>query len=152
MFESSNDAQCALPKNLNLTRETGYQTQTQMQATRHRRAVSTGVKRQVAAAQGWRCVVCRELLPAAYEVDHRVALQFGGTNHPSNLQALCRDCHGQKTIVESATTCPRCHATYSAYFGKHTCRDLRGKFTSPLAKRGGGGEPPQAISASQCES
>jgi len=33
-----------------------------------------------------------------FEVDHKVDLRYGGTNHVSNLVALCRNCHGEKTM------------------------------------------------------
>lgn len=32
----------------------------------------------------------------AYEVDHKISLQYGGSNHPSNLQLLCSDCNASK--------------------------------------------------------
>ena len=34
----------------------------------------------------------------SYEIDHHIPLFKGGTNDISNLQALCRNCHGRKTI------------------------------------------------------
>ena len=41
---------------------------------------------------------CKQILDASYEVDHITPLYKGGTNDLNNLQALCRNCHGQKTI------------------------------------------------------
>ena len=38
------------------------------------------------------------MLDATYEIDHIVELQHGGTNNIDNLVALCRNCHGKKTI------------------------------------------------------
>lgn len=35
-----------------------------------------------------------------YHIDHIVELQHGGTNHHSNLQALCPQCHAVKTNFE----------------------------------------------------
>ena len=46
--------------------------------------------------QCWLCVYCRETLTLGYEVDHVEPLARGGTNHPSNLQALCRTCNRRK--------------------------------------------------------
>ncbi len=37
----------------------------------------------------------------AEEVDHIVRLADGGTDHPSNLQSLCEDCHKEKTAAEN---------------------------------------------------
>jgi hypothetical protein len=63
-----------------------------------KRSVSDARKKVVAAGQGWTCAHCHETLEASYEVDHVVELQDGGTNDASNLMALCRNCHGRKTL------------------------------------------------------
>ena len=63
-----------------------------------KRSVSEARKKAVAAGQGWQCGHCAETLEATYEVDHVVELQDGGTNDMSNLAALCRNCHGRKTL------------------------------------------------------
>jgi 5-methylcytosine-specific restriction endonuclease McrA len=42
--------------------------------------------------------MCQERLLANYEVDHMIPLWVGGSNRPHNLQALCRNCHGEKTF------------------------------------------------------
>jgi 5-methylcytosine-specific restriction endonuclease McrA len=36
-----------------------------------------------------------------YEIDHHIPLFKGGSNDISNLIALCRNCHGKKTILEN---------------------------------------------------
>lgn len=66
-----------------------------------RRSVSETKKKFVAAQQGWKCGGCQRTLPAWFEVDHQVRLDAGGSNHVSNLLALCRDCHGKKTAMEN---------------------------------------------------
>jgi hypothetical protein len=63
-----------------------------------KRSVSDARKKVVAAGQGWSCAHCHETLEASYEVDHVIELQDGGTNDVSNLMALCRNCHGRKTL------------------------------------------------------
>ncbi len=63
-----------------------------------KRSVSDARKKVVAAGQGWTCAHCHETLEASYEVDHVIELQDGGTNDVSNLMALCRNCHGRKTL------------------------------------------------------
>lgn len=35
-----------------------------------------------------------------YHIDHIIELQHGGSNHPSNLQALCPSCHSVKTYFQ----------------------------------------------------
>ncbi|ANS04343.1 hypothetical protein [uncultured Mediterranean phage] len=62
-----------------------------------KRSVSETKKKHVAASQNWRCAVCQAQLMASFEIDHKIALQDGGTNHVNNLEALCRNCHGEKT-------------------------------------------------------
>jgi hypothetical protein len=66
-----------------------------------KRSVSETKKKFVAAQQSWCCGNCKKQLPAWFEVDHKVRLEYGGSNHVDNLVALCRDCHGQKTAMET---------------------------------------------------
>jgi len=65
-----------------------------------KRSVSESKKKFVASQQKWLCKRCGETLNASYEVDHRIPLYKGGTNDISNLEALCRNCHGQKTLMD----------------------------------------------------
>jgi len=44
---------------------------------------------------------CQKQLPAWFEVDHVMKLEYGGSNDITNLVALCRDCHGKKTAYEN---------------------------------------------------
>ncbi len=64
------------------------------------RKVSESTKKMVASNQQWKCFMCHNLLDYSYEIDHNVPLFAGGTNHITNLHALCRNCHGKKTIME----------------------------------------------------
>ena len=66
-----------------------------------KRSVSETKKKFVAAQQSWTCNKCKKQLPAWFEVDHKVRLEYGGSNHVDNLEALCRDCHGRKTAMEN---------------------------------------------------
>jgi len=68
---------------------------------RNRRNVSGRMKKYVAAGQKWRCAACSSLLSASYEVDHVLPLYRGGTNSVENLQALCPNCHGSKTVRDA---------------------------------------------------
>jgi hypothetical protein len=66
-----------------------------------KRSVSETKKKYVASNQNWKCGDCGKQLTAWYEVDHKVRLEYGGSNEVSNLVALCRDCHGKKTTIEN---------------------------------------------------
>ena len=66
-----------------------------------KRSVSETKKKFVASQQNWKCDSCKQQLTAWFEVDHKVRLGSGGTNHISNLVALCRECHGKKTAFEN---------------------------------------------------
>ena len=63
-----------------------------------KRKLSETTKKVVASNQQWSCKKCNIMLDASYEVDHINPLYNGGTNDITNLQALCRNCHGMKTI------------------------------------------------------
>ena len=65
------------------------------------RKVSEQLKKIVASQQHWNCRKCKNILEATYEVDHILALEDGGNNHIQNLQALCRNCHGKKTMEDN---------------------------------------------------
>ena len=75
--------------------------QVQGQSQRIKRSVSETKKKFVAARQGWKCGDCQLQLNAWFEVDHKIRLEHGGSNHVDNLVALCRDCHGKKTTIEN---------------------------------------------------
>jgi len=66
-----------------------------------KRSVSETKKKFVASRQNWKCGDCNEQLSAWFEVDHKIRLEHGGSNHVDNLVALCRECHGCKTAMEN---------------------------------------------------
>lgn len=66
-----------------------------------KRSVSETKKKYVASNQNWKCGNCNKQLTAWFEVDHKVRLEYGGSNHVDNLVALCRECHGEKTAMEN---------------------------------------------------
>ena len=63
-----------------------------------KRSVSETKKKYVASNQSWKCGHCNQPLDHTYEVDHIMDLQYGGDNNVQNLIALCRNCHGKKTV------------------------------------------------------
>ena len=71
-----------------------------LESKKQERNVTQLMKKKVAANQKWRCGHCSTVLDASYEVDHILALYKGGGNDEQNLVALCRNCHGKKTVEE----------------------------------------------------
>lgn len=67
----------------------------------HKRNVSSLTKKMVASNQEWKCGSCNQTLDYTYEIDHHIPLFKGGSNEISNLIALCRNCHGKKTLLEN---------------------------------------------------
>jgi 5-methylcytosine-specific restriction endonuclease McrA len=68
----------------------------------HKRNVSSLTKKMVASNQQWKCGgSCNQTLDYTYEIDHHIPLFKGGSNEISNLIALCRNCHGKKTLLEN---------------------------------------------------
>ena len=65
------------------------------------RSVSGMKKKYVASIQNWKCGQCQKQLDYTYEVDHKIRLEYGGGNDVQNLIALCRECHGKKTVLET---------------------------------------------------
>ena len=65
-----------------------------------KRNVTNSQKKYIASQQEWKCGHCQKLLDHSYEVDHIKALFKGGDNSLENLVALCRNCHGIKTMNE----------------------------------------------------
>jgi len=66
-----------------------------------KRSVSETKKKYVASMQDWKCGQCRKKLSHTFEVDHKIRLEHGGGNDVTNLVALCRECHGEKTAMEN---------------------------------------------------
>jgi hypothetical protein len=66
-----------------------------------KRSVSETKKKYVASNQNWVCGKCSKQLNHTFEIDHKIRLEYGGTNEVDNLIALCRNCHGEKTAMEN---------------------------------------------------
>ena len=107
-----------------------------------RRHLGESMKKRVGASQEWKCAKCAKLLPATFQVDHVIPHAIGGSDHPSNLEALCVECHAAKSQSENAriahhkkleklctrsseVPCWTCHRVVSTYF-EHAC-DHRGE-------------------------
>lgn len=62
------------------------------------------LKRRIYARDGGHCCMCGRVVDLHdSELDHRVALQFGGDNSEYNLWTLCIECHSGKSAREAST-------------------------------------------------
>jgi hypothetical protein len=69
-----------------------------IQRKQKRNVLTPLLKKKIASNQKWKCKTCHQLLDYTYEIDHIHPVYKGGTNNINNLQALCRHCHGKKTL------------------------------------------------------
>ena len=69
-----------------------------------RKSVSPLVSKQEAARQRFRCAICNRLFDdQLWDLDHIVPLFRGGSNHLSNIRAICRACHMQVSATQRAS-------------------------------------------------
>jgi 5-methylcytosine-specific restriction endonuclease McrA len=101
-----------------------------MYKNNRRIASSTRTIKIVGFRQKWKCKLCGEMLKSTFQIDHKRALKDGGTNDLNNLQALCCECHAEKTQREYITPqqkalfCHLCKCYYSRFFPNHKCYSL----------------------------
>jgi len=66
-----------------------------------------GLKRRIYVRDGGHCCMCGRVVDLHdSELDHRIALQFGGDNDERNLWTLCVVCHSGKSSREAASDQP----------------------------------------------
>ena len=66
-----------------------------------RQCINKHVRKEVICKQNSQCNTCtKPLTEYNTNIDHKIGVQFGGTNDEDNLQALCVECHSEKTIKE----------------------------------------------------
>ena len=66
-----------------------------------RRKWKPAEREQIAIKQDNKCNRCQATLSMYFHIDHKTALQYGGLDDTENLQALCYECHIQKSILEN---------------------------------------------------
>ena len=60
------------------------------------------LKRRIWLRDAGQCCLCGRVVDLCdSELDHRIALQFGGGNEETNLWTLCTECHRQKSVSEN---------------------------------------------------
>jgi hypothetical protein len=57
---------------------------------------------RLAAAQGWRCAICSEMLTEAFHADHRVPWSESFDDSDENIQIICYEDHMAKTSKEAS--------------------------------------------------
>ena len=63
---------------------------------------------RLAAAHGWRCTICQEMLSEAFHADHRTPWSECFDDSDENIQIICVEDHQRKTSEENS--CRRRHA------------------------------------------
>ena len=66
-----------------------------------RSKITPSLRLEIKERQNHTCGMCKKQLSDIFQLDHTVALQFGGTNDPDNLMVLCCECHATKSIREN---------------------------------------------------
>lgn len=85
----------------NMTNNETEPPQPHQKSRNKRKCISKVVRQRVVETQENACGECKQTLTLYYEMDHIIALQFGGTDEETNLMALCRECHAKKSITEN---------------------------------------------------
>ena len=67
-----------------------------------RQKINKNIRNHVISNQNEKCNKCsKQLTQYNVNIDHKIGIRFGGTNCVENLQALCVECHSEKTIKET---------------------------------------------------
>lgn len=66
-----------------------------------RKYISKSMRQTIIEKQQNSCGQCKRVLTSFFQIDHIIALQFGGTDDEFNLMALCCECHAMKSITEN---------------------------------------------------
>ena len=82
-----------------------------------RRYLPKQYRRNIIESQQNKCNICSSELSDYYEIDHIIAMQFGGTDELNNLQALCCECHARKSRTENKRRQQIKDAIYAVIYG-----------------------------------
>lgn len=98
-----------------------------------RKRLTWNEKYQVMSRDKWTCVGCgfhhQDDSFQFLTVDHEVPLALGGEDSESNLQTLCVECHGKKTLVDRKAIIEKSEGTWrrgGCYSGRDV--EMRKKF------------------------
>lgn len=89
------------------------------------------LKRRIWLRDAGQCCLCGRVVDLCdSELDHRIALQFGGGNEETNLWTLCTECHRQKSVkrrvVCRTRRCRRCPEVMAGQTISSDCDPPRG--------------------------
>ena len=71
-------------------------------ASTQKRYASKRQKRILLINQDFKCALCGVELAEDFECDHMVPFSEGGETSLENLQALCKQCHANKTNMDGS--------------------------------------------------
>jgi len=89
-------------------------------------------REEIRNRQKWICKICKEPFNDKYEIDHIRPLSNGGTNDKSNLQALCKSCHRDKTKIEHSNCDHFKVRDYISNYNIEAYRAIKSKFFSKI--------------------
>jgi hypothetical protein len=90
---------------------------------KRRRGLTEADKKAVAGRQSWMCNRCAKPLPTRFQIDHIVEFAVGGSDHYTNLRALCGTCHDDVTEENRKSGRPE---VWAGYPGKSMLGTSRG--------------------------
>jgi 5-methylcytosine-specific restriction endonuclease McrA len=66
-----------------------------------RNKINQNMRIKIAASQTWKCNHCKMFFnEGGWDINHIIRVSLGGNNELSNLEALCKNCHGVVTANE----------------------------------------------------
>ena len=84
------------------------------------------LKRHIWLRDAGQCCICGRVVDLCdSELDHRIALQFGGGNEETNLWTLCAECH---RVVCRTRRCRRCPEVVAERTTSSDCNPTRGGY------------------------
>ena len=72
-----------------------------IKSSQKRCKIKANLRIHIKEKQNNTCGMCNKAITDIFELDHIIAIQFGGTNHEDNLMALCCECHRYKSNQET---------------------------------------------------
>jgi|TARA_B110000208_G_C11739767_1_gene419465 5-methylcytosine-specific restriction endonuclease McrA len=105
----------------------------QYTSKKNKRKLSRSLRIEIAYRQEYKCNICKTFpIPPTFEIDHIHELQDGGCDIASNLQALCPDCHRNKTYQKRLERNPLFQkpVPYEKYFQTRKSSNVFSKYFS----------------------